>query len=153
MVSEQLHELAHQWFGDSVTPATWQDVWLNEGFATYCEWLWVEHTQGKAAFDTLVHTQYTRLQKAHMGAPAQPLPDQLFGAAVYIRGAWSLHALRLQIGAPAFFALLHTWVARYQYSNASTQNFIDLAEAVSGQTLADFFQNWLYTDAIPPLPR
>lgn len=153
VATEQLHELAHQWFGDSVTPATWQDIWLNEGFATYCEWLWVEQTQGQAAFAVLLRTQYTRMVRAHMGAPAHPPSDQLFGAAVYIRGAWSLHALRLRMGDVAFFALLRTWVKRYQYSNASTADFIALAEEISGQPLATFLQTWLYTAAVPPLPE
>ncbi|MEZ4868828.1 MAG: M1 family metallopeptidase [Caldilineaceae bacterium] len=152
VASEQLHELAHQWFGDSVTPTTWQDTWLNEGFATYCEWLWVEETEGKTAFGALLRTQYVRMAQAHMGAPALPPPDQLFGASVYIRGAWSLHALRLKIGDHAFFALLHEWVMRYQYSNASTQDFIALAEEISGQSLADFFQRWLYDTAVPSSP-
>ncbi len=149
--NEQLHELAHQWFGNSVTPATWQETWLNEGFATYSEWLWVEQTQGQAAFNTLLRTQYTRMARAQMGPPANPPPDRLFGAPVYIRGAWSLHALRLRIGDAAFFALLRAWVARYQYANAGTADFIALAEEVSGQPLADFFQAWLYDAAVPPL--
>lgn len=149
VAGEQLHELAHQWFGDSVTPASWQDTWLNEGFATYAEWLWVEKTQGKAAMDELVRTQYERMQRAQLGPPASPAPDQLFGAAVYVRGAWTLHALRLQIGDDAFFALLRTWVARYQYGNAGTADFIALTEEISGQPLADFFQTWLYDAAVP----
>jgi aminopeptidase N len=150
---EQLHELAHQWFGDSVTPATWQDTWLNEGFATYSEWLWVEQTEGQAAFDRLLRTQYTRMVRAQMGPPALPPPDQLFSAPVYIRGAWSLHALRLRIGDDAFFALLRAWVTRYRYSNASTADFIALAEEVSGRRLADFVKSWLYDDPVPPLPE
>jgi hypothetical protein len=153
VASEQLHELAHQWFGNSVTPATWQETWLNEGFATYCEWLWVEQTQGQAAFDTLLRDQYAHMARAQMGPPALPPPDKLFGAPIYIRGAWSLHALRLQIGDTAFFALLREWVARYQYANASTADFMALAEEVSGQSLAEFFQAWLYDTAVPPLPE
>jgi len=148
----QLHELAHQWLGNSVTPATWQDTWLNEGFATYGEWLWVGETGGQATFDALVGTQYAGMVRAQLGAPAHPPPDRLFAAPVYTRGAWSLHALRLQIGDDAFFALLRDWVARYQYGNASTADFMALAEEVSGQSLADFFQEWLYNAAVPPRP-
>ncbi len=151
VVKEHLHELAHQWFGNSVTPATWQDVWLNEGFATYSEWLWVEQTQGKGAFDTLLRAQHTSMVGRRMGAPAQPPPDQLFGAPVYIRGAWSLHALRLRIGDDAFFALLRAWVTRYAYSNASTADFIAVAEAVSGQDLEVLFDAWLYQPELPAL--
>ncbi len=70
VAGEQLHELVHQWFGDSVTPATWQDTWLNEGFATYAEWLWVEATEGEAAFERLLRTQYASMVRTQMGAPA-----------------------------------------------------------------------------------
>jgi aminopeptidase N len=153
VVKEHLHELAHQWFGNSVTPATWQDIWLNEGFATYSEWLWVEATEGQAAFDQLLRTQYASMVRGQMWAPAHPPPDRLFGAPIYIRGAWSLHVLRLRIGDDAFFALLREWVARYQYRNASTADFIALAEETSGQSLGEFFQPWLYDEAVPPLPE
>jgi aminopeptidase N len=87
--------------------------------------------------------------------PASPLANGaafLFGAAVYVRGAWSLHALRLRIGDTAFVTLLRTWVKRYPYSNASTPDFIAPAEAVSGQSLAHFLPQWLYQDQVPPLP-
>ncbi len=151
VANEQLHELAHQWLGDSVTPTTWQDTWLNEGFATYCEWLWVERTEGTPAFETLLRAQYASMVRAQMGAPAHPPPEKLFGMPIYVRGAWSLHALRRQIGDDAFFALLRAWVARYQYGNASTADFMALAVEISGRPLADFFQAWLYFAPVPPL--
>lgn len=148
-----LHELAHQWFGNSVTPATWQDAWLNEGFATYFMWLWFEHEGGSAYFDLVVNAGYKTIKADKMWAPAKPHRGRLFDEAIYTRDAWTLHALRLQIGDEAFFRLLRTWVARHQYGNASTADFMALAEEVSGQELDAFFQTWLYQDEVPPMPE
>jgi aminopeptidase N len=148
-----LHELAHHWFGNYVTPATWQDAWLNEGFATYIDWLWIEHRRGAAYLNKVVSAQYTTMKLEKMWAPAQPHAGYLFDEPIYKRGGWTLHALRLRIGDERFFRLLRTWVERHQYGNASTADFMALAEEVSGQDLDDFFQVWLYNDEIPPMPE
>jgi aminopeptidase N len=144
------HELAHQWFGDSVTLSSWPDIWLNEGFATFMEWLWVEHTQGKDAFNRYVDQMYQSAQG--MFPPGNPAPSTLFDGSVYIRGGLVLHALRLKVGDETFYQILRTYYQRYQYSNASTKDFIAVAEEVSGQDLGSFFNAWLYGETLPPMP-
>lgn len=152
------HELAHQWFGNSVTPAQWQDIWLNEGFATYAAALWLEHTRGRQALDEYMVGIYLPLANPILVAgqfspPGSPPPDNLFNGGVYLRGAWTLHALRLKIGDEAFFETLRAYHDRYRYGNAATGDFIAVAEAVSGVDLADFFDGWLYAETVPAVPE
>jgi len=145
-----VHELAHQWYGDSVALDRWADIWLNEGFATYAEWLWSEH-------DGLATTQ--EIFDNFAGIPADdefwtlrigdPGPDQLFEIPVYWRGGMTLHALRLKIGDRDFFRLVKRWVSLHSGGNVTTPEFIRLAERVSGQDLGDFFQTWLFTPEKP----
>ena len=151
------HELAHQWFGDSISLANWKDTWLNEGFATYASFLWWEHQGGRAALDNIMTDQYENLvDPAHVDdyvPPGNPAPNQLFNGGVYLRGAWTLHALRLRVGDETFFNILRAYYQRYQYANATTDDFIYVAELVSGQDLSDLFNAWLYDKRVPDVPE
>jgi aminopeptidase N len=144
------HELAHQWYGNSVSPSLWRDIWLNEGFATYAEWLWEEHTGGLTAaaqFDAL----YARPDTASLWRypVADPGAENLFVSSVYDKGAMTLQALRAKIGDRSFFALLKAWYVLNRNQDADTADFISLAEKVSRQKLRPFFQTWLYTVGKP----
>ncbi len=152
------HELAHQWFGDSVSLSQWQDIWLNEGFATYAQALWIEHTRGRAALDDYMTNLYTLISSPTFTAskaiePGQPPPDDLFNRSIYLRGGWTLHAIRLRVGDDTFFNILRTYYGRYQYGNATTADFIAVADEVSGQPLDDLIDSWLYADNVPPVPE
>jgi hypothetical protein len=145
-----VHELAHQWVGDDVALAAWQHIWLNEGFATYSEWLWAED-QGRATaqdyFDFYASTPAdSPFWNLTIGDPG---PNDLFDGAVYDRGAMTLHALRLQIGDATFFKLLKAWIDKKEGGNATIPEFIALAEKLSKQKLQAFFDEWLFTAAKP----
>ncbi len=148
------HELSHQWFGDSVSVADWKDIWLNEGFATYSEGLWIEHLSGREALDDWVRSQYMDVvnNPQYFVPPGAPAADDLFNGGVYVRGGLTLHALRLEVGDEAFFEILKTYFARYRNGNVTTGEFIAVAREVSGKELADLFEAWLYDETIPPIP-
>jgi aminopeptidase N len=143
------HELAHQWFGDSVSVRQWKDVWLNEGFATYAEWLWHEHEGGGTAQRAFERTYNGFDWTVPTGDPG---PANLFGAAVYQRGAMTVHALRRAVGDTDFFAILKAWTAERRDGNAATADFVALAERVSGTSLRPLFDAWLYGTKAPPIP-
>jgi len=145
-----VHELAHQWVGDSLAVAAWQHIWLNEGFATYTEWLWSE-AEGREPADEIFGFL--------AGIPADdpfwdltigdPGPDRMFDFAVYFRGAGTLHALRLAIGDEDFFRLLQVWAQSREGDNVTTDEFIALAERISGEQLDQLFATWLFTPEKP----
>ncbi|MEV5576243.1 M1 family metallopeptidase [Spirillospora sp. NPDC052269] len=138
------HELAHQWFGDSVSVTRWKDIWLNEGFATYAEWMWAERIGGgpvQQRFDRLYQQGGADMWGVRIGDPGR---TDLFGRAVYDRGGMTLQALRTKVGDTAFFKILRAWTAAKRGSNGTTPEFIATAERVSGMKLGPFFDAWLY---------
>jgi len=143
------HELAHQWFGDSVSITRWKDLWLNEGFATYAEWLWSEHEGGSTA-DTVFRNYYAKTADSMWSyPPGRAQRADLFNGSVYTRGAMTLHALRREIGDATFFALIKKWTASHQYGNATTEQFVGLAEQMSGKDLSGLFDAWLFQPRRP----
>ncbi|MCP2336767.1 M1 family aminopeptidase [Actinomadura rupiterrae] len=159
-----VHELAHQWFGDAVSLHDWKDIWLNEGFATYAEWLWAEH-KGKDTTRRIFKKYYAQPAESPVfnPPPGSPARRDLFGFSVYIRGAMCLEALRERIGDARFFKLVKAWAARgwsasarkrsgtrsAKYGAATTAGFIALAEKMSGKSLDRLFQAWLYQKGKP----
>jgi aminopeptidase N len=144
-----VHENAHQWFGDTVSVDQWKEIWLNEGFASYAEWLWSEEQGEGTAQEIFDYLYATEPADFWTVAPAEPGPSEIFGNAVYDRGAMTLHQLRNTIGDQDFFELLRTWEAEHRYGNGNTAEFTALAEKISGQQLDDLFDAWLYTPAKP----
>ena len=138
------HELAHQWFGDAVTVEEWGDIWLNESFATYAAWLWMEH-EG-ASLDALAEGA---LATRYPGSTGHPSVSEMFGYNSYDGGAVVLHALRKEIGDEAFFTVLRRWVAENNGTARSTDDFIALAEDVAGESLTNFFATWLFATTLP----
>lgn len=153
------HELAHQWFGDGLTIETWADLWLKEGFATYLSYLWLEHAHGQAAFEQKIQEVYDNAVMREYGLTFQPIGNlrprsayELYTVATYYRGALSLHALRVEVGDKTFFAILREFYARYTGKTASTNDFIAVAQEVSGKDLTEFFNLWLNTVWMPAKP-
>jgi aminopeptidase N len=151
-----VHELSHQWFGDSVSLSEWKDIWLNEGFASYAEMLWLEHTQGAMAMrqDLVRRYQYAaEIPSSKAILIGDPGPDHLFDQLVYDRGALTLHALRRKVGDTAFFKILRNYYDRYRNGNATTADFIAVADNTSGQELSGFFHDWLHSFPLPDIPE
>jgi aminopeptidase N len=140
-----VHELAHQWFGDSVTVDAWKHIWLNEGFATYAEWLWNRH-RGRAgpAQISAFYCGFPQGSGFWDLAIGDPGPDDLFDDRVYVRGAMALQAIRAEVGAGTFLEILQTWVADREDATGTTDQFVEVAESVSGVQLDGLVDEWLF---------
>jgi aminopeptidase N len=144
------HELAHQWFGNSLTIADWRHIWLNEGFATYAEWLWSD-VSGGMSVDLQARLWHDRLTERSTDIRiADPGVSRMFDERIYKRGGLTLHALRHRLGDVAFFALLREWTAEHRHGVVTTEEFVAAAERHAGASLSDLFTAWLWEK---PLPR
>ena len=151
--SERLvaHELAHQWFGNSVTAQRWRHIWLHEGFACYAEWLWSDHCGERSADDWARHYHRRLVDSPQDLVLADPGPQDMFDDRVYKRGALALHTLRRRIGDDSFFALLREWTSRYRHASVVTDDFIALAAQYTEDSLRPLWAAWLYSAEVPEL--
>jgi aminopeptidase N len=145
-----VHEWAHQWYGNSVTLSDWRDLWLNEGFAAYAEWLWTAAHGGASTAEQFQQT-YDDPDTDWSFPPIVTDRTRLFDEMVYLRGGMTLEALRQEVGSRDFFVILRKWAQQNEYGNVSTADFIALSERVSGEDLDDFFEAWLYVAEKPAL--
>ncbi len=148
------HELAHQWWGDWVSPDNWKEIWLNEGFASYSEALWMEYLYGSSGLRAYMQ----EMQDYYVGwenASGQsfpiydPPPGYLFSPTEYDKAGSVLHMLRFVVGDSAFFDILRTYGANHAYGCAVTDDFVSVCEDLSGQDLDWFFQQWIYQPGFP----
>jgi len=151
------HEIAHQWFGDSVTETDWPHLWLNEGFATYLTNLYLENSYGKEYLDSRLKVQRKKIiafsKKWH-----KPVVDfsthnlmQLLNPNSYEKGGWFLHMLRRKLGDVIFYKTLKTYYNTYKFKNANTKDFQNVVENVSDKNLDVFFEQWLYKSGQPKI--
>ena len=145
------HELAHQWFGNSLTAGAWRDIWLHEGFACYAEWLWSERSGGDSA-ERLARRHHAVLAARPSDVVlADPGPEHMFDDLVYKRGALTLHALRQHLGNDRFFAVLRSWVAENRYGTVTTELF--LQHWCADPATLGMVETWLRRPALPDLAR
>ncbi|MBD1910750.1 MULTISPECIES: M1 family aminopeptidase [unclassified Leptolyngbya] len=150
------HELAHQWFGDSLALSDWKDIWLNESFATYAQALWVEYDRGgQEALNSWVTDQYNYIARRFdtVYPPGAPPANNLFNAGVYEWGALGLHALRLEIGTENFLATLRNYFTQFEGKNVTPADFLTVAETTSNEQLDNLFERWFYSPTLASIPE
>jgi len=151
------HELAHQWFGDKVTCGSWQDIWLNEGFATYLTGLMTEHLDGNTSFTQWKRNNIENITSLPTGSVYIPAADTLsvdrvFSSRLtYNKGAMVLHMLRFKLGDVQFFQGVKNYLAdeNLAYGYAKTPDFIAHMESISDTDLTEFFADWVYGQGYP----
>ena len=141
------HELAHQWFGNSLTVSEWRHIWLNEGFACYAEWLWSEACDEESADDLAVRHHKRLAGLAQDLVIADPGPERMFDDRLYKRGALALHSLRRGIGDDAFFDVVRSWTSTHRHGVVGTDDFL----ALIGTDAAELLRPWLFEAKLPKL--
>ncbi len=147
-----MSDLARHWFGDSVSPQTWSEVWLSTAIPTYAGWLWVEERRGPQVADLVARTARTAVERSAWPPPDRPEAGDLYVDSVFIHGAAYLHALRLKIGDGAFFDVLAEYYGDHAGGTASTRDFVVLANRAGDRPLGYFTDAWLHGDDLPGFP-
>jgi aminopeptidase N len=144
------HELSHMWWGDCISPGTWKDLWLNEGFATYCDALWEEHDKGKQAYRDRMQL-FANSYFAEDARNRFPIydPAEPWSATVYQKGAWIMHMLRHILGDEKFFRAWNKYGRAHEFSHAFTYEVQRVMEAEYGKSLQEFFSDWVYRAGYP----
>jgi aminopeptidase N len=149
------HELAHQWFGNSLTLGRWRDIWLHEGFACYAEWLWAEHIGGRTAQESaIVYRGRVKAAPKDSLIVGDPGARAMFDDRVYKRGALALHAVRTAVGDEAFFDALRAWAAAYRHKTVTSEGFITFFEDHTGNDeVGLIIERWIYSSSLPEVAR
>lgn len=146
------HELAHQWFGNEISLAQWDDIWLNEGFATFMTWRWIEKDQGRVAYEAEVQRAWEAMSLPGVSPPDHPPGQELFNASVYQRGGLALVALREFVGDEEFFDFLRSYVAAFSGETVTTEGLLTFVLIVLGPDAEDLVTDWIRSEQIPESP-
>jgi aminopeptidase N len=144
--------LAHHWFGNEITLGQWDDIWLNEGFATFMTWRWIERDLGRQAYEAETRRAWDAMAVSNAPPPDDPPGQDLFNATVYQRGGLALVALRDSVGDEAFFEFLRAYVAAFSDETVTTEAFLTFALVVLGPEAERLIVDWVRSEEMPPFP-